>query len=306
MSNLKNRPYINLFKNPRINHINDTYNYTDEIIDLNYILNSKYFKNKYTNNKVLYSCKKKIIVKLKDKYDNYFMVKIHLDFDEYENGYNIYKILNSIKCDNIIRYIDFITEKKYWCEIYEYYNGYNLKEFMNTNKENISTGDIIDIFMQVTQGIKTLHDNNIIHCDIKLQNIMINSDKKIKIIDFDLSKITDDSFVCDYIFGTFEYISPESYDLCIHSKKSDVWELGILLYYLITKDFPYDNDDIQVSNSHEHLYRRNIFKYPNMEKIYDIIEQQQFPKSMCLLISKLLEFKDFNRFTTEEILNFKF
>jgi serine/threonine-protein kinase len=211
-------------------------------------------------------------------------------------------LLQTKKNNNIIKHVDFIVAENYWCEICEFFDGCNLKEYINTHDMNID--DIIYIFFQIVEGIKFLHENNIIHCDIKLQNIMINNNKKIKIIDFDLSKIVDDYFVCDYIFGTCEYLSPESYDLCIHSKKSDIWELGILLYYLITKEFPYKNDDIRSSNSYEHLYRRNKFKYPNMEKIFNVVKEKKLPDSIYVLILKLLNFKDYNRPTIDEILDF--
>ena len=301
-------PHIALLKNPRnINTKSCTSNnntIVDNPIDINYILTSEYFKDKYILDKVLYSCKTKIIAKLSNHNDDTsIIIKVHIGLDDYENNYKIFNILQLVKSKYIIKHIDLLVKEKYWCEIYEYFDGYNLKEYIESVTMDIN--DIMYIFMQIVQGIHILHNNNIIHCDIKLQNIMINNNKQIKIIDFDLSKITSDYHTCDYIFGTFEYISPESYDLCIHSKKSDVWELGILLYYLIAKEFPYDNDDIQVSNSYEHLYRRNMFKYPNMEKICEIIKKKNLSNSVYVLISQLLEFKDYNRLSVEEILKFK-
>ena len=102
------------------------------------------------------------------------------------------------------------------------------------------------------------------------------------------------------------YISPESYDLGIHSKKSDIWELGILLYFAIVKESPYDyGNDINLRNSYEHLYRRNKFKYLNMEKLLNTIKRKNMPDSIYILVCNLLKFNDADRLTIEQVLDFQ-
>ena len=170
-------------------------------LNLNNILNSVYFKDKYKINDVVLINDKKIILKLIDINGTYFIVKIFCNSYDYKNNYEVYKILHSEQCNQIIYPINFIIDDFFWCVIYEYFEGYNLEQYIKTKE--LDYNEILFIFKQIAQGIKHLHDNNIIHCDIKLGNVLINGNN-IKIIDFDLSKISNDYFISDHVFGTLD------------------------------------------------------------------------------------------------------
>jgi serine/threonine-protein kinase CHEK2 len=251
--------------------------------DIDIITNSNYFKNKYIiknivngGNKLI--CKLEKISDINSTTKTYYVAKIFNNTLDHSNKYS-------------------------WGVIYTYFDGCTLSRYIKQQKLDISSLSII--FKKIVLGVKYLHDNDIIHCDLKLQNIMIDDDLNIKIIDFDFSKITKDLYISDSVFGTDEYIAPESHDLCIYSKKSDIWNLGILLYYLIVEKFPYGDDHVTIYNSYEHLYRRNKFKHLDMDKLLNTIEQKNLSYSLYDLISKLLVFKDTDRFTIDDILNFE-
>lgn len=221
------------------------------------------------------------------------------------NDKNIYNILKNVNCKNIVKLISFVNKKEeeyYYC-IYEYIEGCNLLEYINKNKE-LSEEDLKNIFIQIVDGLDVLHNNCILHCDLKLENIIVNKDKLIKIIDFDLSIVCDncDGFITNSIFGTLQYIAPESYDLCIYSKKTDIWQLGIILYILITNKYPHDNTLSQV-NSYSNLCRINLFKHINLDISKESIIKKNYNPNLYNLLKKLLEFDEKNRFNINQIKN---
>jgi len=97
------------------------------------------------------------------------------------------------------------------------------------------------IYKQIVNGISYLHKLNIIHRDIKLENIIINPDNKyIKIIDYGFGCITAKSKLLNFFCGTPSYMPPE-----IIQKRdyigfyADIWSLGILLFTLLCGAFPF-------------------------------------------------------------------
>lgn len=216
---------------------------------------------------------------------------------------DIYLILKNNVHENVAKFIDFFQEVDFNYFIYEYFDGINLYEYIKI-KKNLSESKIRNICMQISNGLNFLHSNNIIHCDLKLDNLIINDKAKLKIIDFDLSIICNDEegYVSDNIFGTMKYVAPESYDLCIYSKKTDVWQFGIILYILITNKFPHENE-ITLVNSFSNLCRQNIFKHINLDTPKKIIIKKGFDESLFVLLDKMLSFSDTNRYNIADICN---
>lgn len=83
---------------------------------------------------------------------------------------------------------------------------------------------------QIALAIGHLHKQNILHRDLKLENIMINGDGYVKVIDFGLAKIINDDKLAMSFCGTPEYLAPEMVKQEGHDKAVDWWSLGILIY----------------------------------------------------------------------------
>ena len=235
---------------------------------------------------------------------NEYLVKIKKPMKQNNDEFHIYELLKDKNNNYIIKFIEHVVNENYQYFVYEYFNGKTLGEYLIDNQNNISEVDIKNIFANIVNAVKFLHEQNIIHCDLKLDNILIDKYKNIKIIDFDLSRICKDEYLSNNIFGTIQYIAPESYDLCIYSKKSDVWGLGIILYILITQKFPYNND-MPIVNSHDNMYRRNEFKHPNIAEVERKVKQYNYNKNIVTLIKLMLKFEDDKRIDVEDILKFQ-
>ena len=145
---------------------------------------------------------------------------------------------------NLIR---FIEEKKfnkdiddeYIFLIFEYFEGESLHKFAKEKRHKFTPTNIKIIFFQILNAVSTLHKSNIVHNDIKFENILIDPHTlHIKLIDFGLSHIGKEK-KCSSVFGSLPYLAPEIISQKTYSIYSDVWALGILLFAMIEGKFPF-------------------------------------------------------------------
>lgn len=155
-----------------------------------------------------------------------------------------YNILSKLRHPGII-HIDqrIVTRNKHY-SFMKYYDK-SLKSILPT----ITHDQIKKILTGLLQAVVYCHSQNIVHRDIKVENVMLVDDKPI-LIDFDLAHNT--MHIPKIINGTPYYISPEVYKGRItDATKGDIWALGVLTYYLMTKTYPFDVEDDCVDASQE-------------------------------------------------------
>lgn len=105
-------------------------------------------------------------------------------------------------------------------------------------------------FFQILSGIHYLHSEGVIHRDLKPENMLLLDDREetlLKICDFGLSKLTEDS-VATTICGTLKYVAPEVMNKnfregMVYGKRADVWSLGVILYFMVTRELPFKGSD---------------------------------------------------------------
>ncbi|XP_043548834.1 serine/threonine-protein kinase 17B-like [Chiloscyllium plagiosum] len=114
--------------------------------------------------------------------------------------------------------------------------------------EALSERDVIRLLRQTLEGVVFLHQNNIVHLDLKPQNILLTSSSPlgdIKIVDFGLSRRVDNVGELREITGTPEYIAPEILNYDPISTETDMWSIGVLVYMLLTGKSPFQGEDKQ-------------------------------------------------------------
>lgn len=127
--------------------------------------------------------------------------------------------------------------------VMEYVKGQTLKQYIQKYAPLAPT-KCVNIMKQLTSAIAHAHQNQIIHRDIKPQNILMDESEKVKITDFGIAMALEDtSFTrTNSVLGTVHYLSPEQARGGTATKKSDIYSLGIVLYELLTGELPFSGE----------------------------------------------------------------
>lgn len=102
---------------------------------------------------------------------------------------------------------------------------------------------LLDWFVQMALAIKHIHDNKILHRDLKTQNIFMTQAGEIKIGDFGIARVLQHTY--DWAIGTPYYLSPEICQEQPYNQKSDVWSLGCILYEMVTLRHAFDSNSMK-------------------------------------------------------------
>ena len=223
-----------------------------------------------------------IVYKVRRKADNniYALKKVNLQKlkdKEKQNALNEVRILASIKSPFVISYKEAFIEDsdKSLCIVMEYADRGDLYQKIVQFKKNnclIEETDVWRIFIQMTRGLKALHDLKILHRDLKSANIFLFSDGSAKIGDCNVSKVVYKGLGYTQT-GTPYYASPEVWNDQPYDNKSDIWSLGCVTYEMLTLHPPFR------AESMEGLYQKVIkgqFSKINSRYSNDIFEIIKF------------------------------
>ncbi|CAG9333554.1 unnamed protein product [Blepharisma stoltei] len=156
--------------------------------------------------------------------------------DNNEPDINEVNVLKELDHPNIIKIYDIIVSTRKYFIIMELSTGGDLNDFILKN-DQLSEQDISKWMYNILSGISYLHSKNVIHMDIKPDNIMFQDDAPdslLKIIDFGMSIIKSSPNQPRLGNGSIDYKAPEVFDGS-HSAKADVWSCGVLLYWLLSR-----------------------------------------------------------------------
>ena len=126
--------------------------------------------------------------------------------------------------------------------IMEYVEGKTIKEIVE--KETPSVKRILDITIQVCEGLTAAHKKEIVHRDIKSDNIMVTKEGQVKIMDFGLAKLKGATKLTSTgsTLGTAAYMSPEQAQGEEVDQRSDIFSFGVVLYELLTGKLPFGGE----------------------------------------------------------------
>ncbi|MEG4349300.1 AAA family ATPase [Microcoleus sp. LAD1_D3] len=167
-----------------------------------------------------------------------------------------YQILHSLNIPGIIKPIELKPYEHGLALILEDFGGQPLKQYITAQKTSLI--NFLQIASQLAQILGELHQNQIIHKDIKPQNILIKPEiREIKLIDFSISTRLEKEIPTisnpNYIEGTLAYMSPEQTGRMNRSidYRTDFYSLGITFYEMLTGQLPFNsNDPMELVHSH--------------------------------------------------------
>lgn len=157
---------------------------------------------------------------------------------------------------NIVNVYDVGEDRGLYYIVMELVEGITLKEYIQ-KKGKLSTREVLSIAIQMCTGIEAAHSHNIIHRDIKPQNIIISNEGKVKVTDFGIAKAVDSNTVSSSAMGSVHYVSPEQARGGYCDAKSDIYSVGITMYEMVTGRVPFDGDST-VSVAMKHLQENMI------------------------------------------------
>ena len=150
---------------------------------------------------------------------------------------NEIQIMKKVNHPNVLKLYNAFQKDNNMYLILEYCNDGDLSKYISSN---IHKYDHL-YFYQILEGLEYLYSNNILHRDIKPQNILI-CNNNIKISDFGLAKSFEKTELITTFCGSPLYMAPEIIKNKCYTNISDIWSLGVVLYELLIKKHPYNCD----------------------------------------------------------------
>jgi len=164
------------------------------------------------------------------------------DFSEKERFIHEAKAASALNHPNITTIHEVDEFEGQMFIVMEYCEGKTLKQMIE--KETLSVKKVLDIGIQICEGLAIAHEKGIVHRDIKSDNIMVTHDGLVKIMDFGLAKLKGVSRLTksETTMGTVAYMSPEQAQGIEVDQRSDIFSFGVVLYEIITGQLPFKGE----------------------------------------------------------------
>jgi len=204
--------------------------------------------------------------------------------------FNEARLQASLHHPNIAALYDFKEQGNELLIFMEFVDGESLDDLVSRRAFSIT--ESLAVFGSVCEAVGYIHQNGIVHRDIKAQNIKLTAAGKAKLLDFGIAKATGSHGLTQTggVIGTPNYLSPEQLSGQMATASSDVWALGVLLYEMLTGTLPFNGDTLgglvlQISNA----------QFTPPEQINPGI-----PREVSNIIKRCLKKEPQNRFQTAD------
>ena len=178
--------------------------------------------------------------------------------------------------------------------VMEYVDGRTLKQIIRDYKKQGQTMPIsraLQLVVQICSGIGYAHRSNLVHCDVKPQNILVTRDDRVKVADFGIAQALSEATHHDQpsrVWGTPQYFSPEQAQGHPTTPASDVYAIGVVLYEMLTGELPFQAD------SHTALALKHIQEHPPLASDLN----PAVPPQLDQIINKVLAKEPAGRYRT--------
>ncbi|MBF0451160.1 MAG: serine/threonine protein kinase [Candidatus Magnetomorum sp.] len=193
-------------------------------------------------------------------------------------------LLRHLNHPNIVKVYGFDQHKK--AIVMEYIDGINLYEFLNKHSHQLSMPIKFYMIVEICKGLRCLHENQIVHLDLTLKNILISNDGWMKIIDFGIAKTIEAlrQGSINFYEGTLNYMSPEQIYAESVDERSDIYSFGVMAYRVLTGKALYTFKDIE--NARNTINNACVFYDHRIPKRLEIIINK------CIIKEKLFRYQN--------------
>ena len=147
-----------------------------------------------------------------------------------------YKVLCGIRCDNLPEIFDAIDLDDGQIVLEEYIDGVTVAQVMEGGKYHFHGAK--KVLTCVCHALTVLHERGLVHRDVKPENVMIGSDGRVVLIDFNASRKVSEACKDTVIMGTIGYASPEQLGIAQSDARTDIYAVGVLLNVMLTGKHP--------------------------------------------------------------------
>ena len=190
--------------------------------------------------------------------------------------------------ENSISIIEILNDNNY-CYIIMELCLLNLNEYMKIRNEGLSIEELKDLLFELNKILKKMNELNCFHLDLKLSNILIKLNKinkiSFKLCDFGISKNMKDELTLNLLKNNLT-IAPEIIEKGNINNKNDIWSLGIIIYYLLFKEYPYKGES-------EILLLKDIISGKELKKSNNNELNDLLNKMICIDLNKRISWNDY-------------
>src|SRR5271155_286277 len=177
----------------------------------------------------------------------------------------------------------------------EFVAGDSLEKILRSSRK-LSLLETLSIIEQLCNGLGYAHQNRVVHRDIKPANLIVQPDGKVKIVDFGIARLADQSTrltKTDAVIGTFHYIAPERLKGEMSDGRSDIWSVGVMLYQMLSGELPFNGEDVST------LYKVINEAHPSIKGLVPDI-----PEDLIAVVDRSLAKSPDDRYGTAEEMAF--
>ncbi len=189
-----------------------------------------------------------VVLKARDRLKNRVVAIKMLNEKHSNDSVSIRRFVNESRAiallsnEHIVDIYDVAFTGKSKYIVMEYIDGITLREYMRRNGP-LGFEQSMDFIMQILSALQHAHEKGVVHRDIKPQNIMVQSNGRLKVTDFGIAQISDsEKGNSGVAMGTVYYISPEQASGKTTTFSSDLYSVGIMLYEMATGKLPFEGD----------------------------------------------------------------
>ncbi|KAA3474519.1 tyrosine-protein kinase SRK2-like isoform X2 [Gossypium australe] len=148
-------------------------------------------------------------------------------------------IMRKIRHKNVVQFIGACTRSPNLCIVTEFMARGSIYDYLHKQRGVFKLPSLLKVALDVSKGMNYLHQNNIIHRDLKTANLLMDENQVVKVADFGVARVQSQSGVMTAETGTYRWMAPEVIEHKPYDHKADVFSFGISFWELLTGELPY-------------------------------------------------------------------
>ncbi|KAH7430529.1 hypothetical protein KP509_08G002700 [Ceratopteris richardii] len=150
-------------------------------------------------------------------------------------------IMRKVRHKNVVQFIGACTKSSQFCIVTEFMAGGSLHDYVHRRNRVVKLPMLLRAALDISKGMDYLHQNNIIHRDLKSANLLLDDNEVVKVADFGVARFQSQSGAMTAETGTYRWMAPEVISHLPYNHKVDIFSFGVVLWELLTGKLPYES-----------------------------------------------------------------